>query len=50
MFHQKSAKRRNYARLNFRDTLCPEEQLLFDDYVDELEEKWKKEIEKRSKQ
>ena len=40
MFHQKSKKKRMNARLNFRDTLCPEEQILFDEEVDNLEEMW----------
>ena len=50
MFHQRSEKRRRNARLNFRDTLCPEEQQLFDQYVDELEDKWREEIKNHIKE
>ena len=50
MFHQKRAKLRQNARLNFReDMLCPEEQILFDEYVEELENMWREEAQKHTK-
>ena len=57
MFHQKSKKKRMNARLNFRDPLCPEEQILFDEEVGNLEDMWvakgkeiSDEIEKKKKE
>ena len=47
MFHQKSKKQREGARANFRDSLCPEEQILFDQYLDDLERMWKEECQKK---
>lgn len=40
MFTQPGKKARLRARENFREKLCPEEQILFDESLKEMEEKW----------
>lgn len=43
MFKQIGKKAREKARENFRKTLCPGEQVLFDEIIEDMTERWKKE-------
>lgn len=43
MFKQPGKKARARARDNFRKMLCPEEQDLFDTYLEDLQSRWSKE-------